>query len=81
MQDTKPVHRWLLEQGWQTACLHMWKLDSQTLALHARLTQGTAASRVELSTLRVRLKEKFRIQHLILEDSDGTDCELNDKDI
>ena len=81
MQDTKPVHRWLMEQGWQTSCLHMWKLDSQTLALHARLAHGTNSSRVELSTLRLRLKEKFRIQHLILEESDGTDCELNDKDL
>lgn len=81
IQDTKPVHAWLVEQGWQTSCLHMWKLDSQTLALHARVAHGTKPTRVELSALRPRLKEKFHIHHLILEEADGAQCELNKADL
>jgi cation diffusion facilitator family transporter len=80
-EDTAPVRQWLSEQGWQTSCLHMWKLDSQTLALHARLAQSEKPSRLDASTLRSRMKQKFHIQHLILEVADGAECELDDKHI
>jgi cation diffusion facilitator family transporter len=73
--DAAPVEQWLSEQGWSGSCLHLWRVDTETLAMHARL-KPVGDVHTELTLLRVQLKNRFHIKHLILEEGTGAECEL-----